>query len=115
MDFYILGNGSKMLVSDDGFHGMIILTSGLDQIKLLNNEMIFCEAGVPLSRLCTFAYEHSLGGLEFAFGIPGSVGGAIYMNAGAYGGEMKDVVDSADFIDEKGKRHTLPLSLIHIF
>ena len=107
MPFYILGNGSNLLVSDDGFRGMVILTMGLNKIELFHSDTIICQAGISLSHLCSFAYKHSLGGLEFAFGIPGSVGGAIYMNAGAYGGEIKDVIDSVEFIDEQGKLQSL--------
>ena len=66
-------------------------------------------AGVSLSKLCAFAASHALGGLEFAWGIPGSVGGAVYMNAGAYGGEIVDVIKSATFLEEDGTIRTLPV------
>ena len=91
-----LGNGSNMLALDEGFDGVIIrIADGLTDIHLVGENEIFCGAGVKLARLCNFALENSLSGLEFAFGIPGSCGGAVYMNAGAYGGEIKDVLVEA--------------------
>ncbi len=99
--YMIVGNGSNLLISDDGIRGAVIhIGSGLCKISV-NNDIITCESGAKLSSLCQFAYEHSLSGLEFAYGIPGSVGGAVYMNAGAYGGEIKDVILSASYYDEK--------------
>ena len=100
-----LGKGSNLLVSDDGASG-IILHFGRDmsEMRLLDEETIYCEAGASLAKLCSFALEKSLTGLEFAYGIPGSVGGAVFMNAGAYGGEIKDVILSAEHIDENGER-----------
>lgn len=89
----VIGNGSNLLVSDSGIRGAVIRTaSGLCDMHIEDDGVIFCEAGVPLSKLCLFALENSLTGLEFAYGIPGTAGGAAYMNAGAYGGEMKDVL-----------------------
>ncbi len=105
--YYFLGNGSNVLVSDDGYNGAIILLSNIANITLLDNQRIECEAGVTLTKLCHFAYEHSLSGLEFAFGIPGTVGGAVYMNAGAYDGEMKDVIESCTYLDENNQIKTI--------
>lgn len=102
MKYYFVGNGSNLLVSDKGYRGMIILTSAFDKITLMDKNKLECYAGVTLSKLCKFAYENSLSGLEFAWGIPGSVGGGVYMNAGAYGGELKNVILSCKYIDEKG-------------
>lgn len=104
--FFILGRGSNLLVSDDGFRGVILSTEKLQQIFLLDETHIFCSGGVSLFGLCKFALKHSLSGLEFAYGIPGSVGGAIYMNAGAYGGEMKDVVSQVNAIDFEGNNQS---------
>ena len=100
-----LGKGSNLLVSDEGASG-IVLHFGRDmsEIRLLDEETIYCEAGASLAKLCGFALENSLTGLEFAYGIPGSVGGAVFMNAGAYGGEIKDVILYAEHIDENGER-----------
>ena len=101
--YTVLGNGSNVLVSDDGIDGIVIhIADGLSKLTLTDENTIFCEAGLKLGTLCNFALENSLSGLEFAFGIPGSVGGAIFMNAGAYGGEMKDVVSRVYHIDRDG-------------
>lgn len=100
--FYI-GGGSNLLVSDFGIRGAVIQTGGFSDITLLDGCEIECGAGVKLAQLCSFAFEHSLAGIEFAWGIPGTVGGAVYMNAGAYGGEMKDVIVSACHINANGE------------
>lgn len=107
INFFILGKGSNLLVSDDGFEGAVICTSNsLHEITMVGETTIACQAGVHLSKLCTFALEQGLTGLEFAYGIPGTVGGAAYMNAGAYGGEMKDVITRCDHIDGEGNPGT---------
>lgn len=98
---FIIGNGSNILVSDNGLSGVVVmLSSNFSEIKLLDEETVYCQSGVSMTKLCRFALEHSLSGLEFAFGIPGTAGGAAYMNAGAYGGEMKDVLVKCEHIDE---------------
>ena len=92
---FLLGNGSNILFPDEGLPDLLLLsTEKLQKIFLLPDGAIYAEAGVSLSRLAAFACEQGLTGLEFASGIPGTVGGGLRMNAGAYGGEMKDVVDS---------------------
>lgn len=97
--YYVVGNGSNLLVSDKGYRGCIInIGKGIGDISVDGN-IIKSQAGVILSKLSRIACENSLTGLEFASGIPGSVGGAIVMNAGAYGGEMKDVVKSVTLFD----------------
>lgn len=101
--FFVLGKGSNILVSDDGFRGVVISTSKLDKLELVDENIIYCQSGVTLSKLCRFALDNSLSGLEFAFGIPGSAGGAAYMNAGAYGGEMKDVLFKCDHVSFDGQ------------
>lgn len=98
----ILGKGSNLLVSDEGFRGVVISTSKLDKIELIDETTVYCQSGVTLSKLCRFALDNSLTGLEFAYGIPGSAGGAAYMNAGAYGGEMKDVLYKCDHLSADG-------------
>ncbi len=104
---FIIGNGSNLLVTDKGINGVVIkIGSQMSQIKLIDNTT-YCEAGASLKSLCMFALENSLSGLEFAYGIPGTLGGAVYMNAGAYGGEMKDVLYSVNHIDSDGKSGTL--------
>ena len=76
----------------------------MSKIELIDDETIFAQAGASLAQLCRFALENSLSGLEFAYGIPGSCGGAAFMNAGAYGGEMKDVLFKCEHIDENGNK-----------
>lgn len=100
---YIIGNGSNILVSDNGLSGVVFrLSNNLSEIRLIDEETVFCQSGASMMKLCSFALEHSLSGLEFAYGIPGTAGGAAYMNAGAYGGEMKDVLFKCEHIDENG-------------
>lgn len=105
--YFVLGKGSNILASDNGYDGVLILTQSLRTIEK-NENTVRCGAGVSLSKLCAFAASHALSGLEFAWGIPGSVGGAVYMNAGAYGGEIVDVIKSATFLEEDGTIRTLP-------
>ena len=99
---FILGNGSNLLVSDDGIDGLVISMNALNELRQLDETTFFVGAGVKLIRLCKAALEQSLTGLEFAYGIPGSLGGAVFMNAGAYGGEMKDVVLEAHHLTNDG-------------
>lgn len=102
--YMAMGNGSNLLVSDDGIDACVILLGkGFDRIRLLDDTTIYAEAGAPLIKVCNFALEHGLTGLEFAYGIPGSCGGAAFMNAGAYGGEMKDVLVRCDHLDVNGE------------
>ena len=103
--YYVIGNGSNLLVSDKGYDGMIIML-GRDLGNItVNGDRITAEAGISLARLFNTARRHSLSGLEFAAGIPGTLGGACYMNAGAYGGEMKDVLTKVITIDRQGNTH----------
>ncbi len=112
--FFILGKGSNILVSDKGFNGVIICTNNLNSIEIINDEKLIVGAGTNLSKVCTLAYNNCLSGLEFAYGIPGTIGGAVYMNAGAYCGEMKDVVIETTFINEMGQIETIN-SKEHLF
>lgn len=99
----VIGKGSNMLCDDKGFDGAVFLMGNeFSKIRLIDDVTVEAEAGCPLIRLCRFALENSLGGLEFAYGIPGTVGGAVYMNAGAYGGEIKNVIQSARAADSDG-------------
>ena len=105
---YILGNGSNVLFSDEGFEGVVIhIGKALGAMSVKDNT-ITAGAGAMLSSLSRFAMEQGLSGLEFAAGIPGTVGGGIYMNAGAYGGEIRDVLVDAVFLDENNQLRTLP-------
>ena len=102
--YFVLGNGSNVLFSDDGYEGVILhIGSMMNEIRLIDDETIYAQAGASLSRVCNFALENSLTGLEFAYGIPGYIGGAVFMNAGAYGGEIKDIFVSAEVITPEGE------------
>lgn len=102
INFFILGMGSNILVRDNGIRGVVIkLGNTLKNIRIFDNN-IYAEAGIRLSELSKRAAAHSLRGLEFAEGIPGSLGGAVVMNAGAYGGEISKVVGEVEAIDHSG-------------
>ncbi len=102
---YLIGKGSNLLIADKGLEGVTICTERMQKHELLSKNEIVCEAGLSLSRLCLFAQSNALSGLEFAYGIPGSVGGAVFMNAGAYGGEMRDVLSTVTSVDMDGRLH----------
>ena len=110
---FILGKGSNLLVSDEGIEGVVISLDGINNIKI-DGDTIVCGAGVSLRALCIAAQKAALSGLEFAYGIPGTVGGALYMNAGAYGGEMSQVVVSATVIDHDGNTRSLRLEQMNL-
>ena len=95
---YILGNGSNILVSDKGIEDPVVMLCDDFNIITVEDDVITAGAAALLSKVSRVAYENGLGGAEFASGIPGTVGGAIFMNAGAYGGEMKDIVTSVDLL-----------------
>ena len=116
---YLLGNGSNTLFSDAGFGGAVICLTGLNsrfsmQAQPDGSTKVLAPAGMMLSALCNTAQKESLAGLEFAFGIPGTVGGAVYMNAGAYGGEIKDVLTAVTFLDENLHLQTLPVQELQL-
>ncbi len=104
IELTILGNGSNVLISDNGIQGIVALTSDMNDIELLEDDVISCYAGLTLKELTNFCIENSLTNLEFSCGIPGSVGGAIFMNAGAYGGEMKEVVQKVEVFTKNGEK-----------
>ena len=101
--YYLLGNGSNILFADEGFAGVVFDVSALGSDIAVEGNMLTAGAGVRLTALCRAALEHGLSGLEFAYGIPGTVGGAVYMNAGAYGGEMKDVLTVVRYLTAEGE------------
>lgn len=101
----ILGNASNLIVRDKGIAGMVIILTDMKKSEVSGAELTV-EAGAKLIDTARLALNHELTGLEFACGIPGSIGGAIYMNAGAYGGEVADVVKSVDYITEAGEVKT---------
>ncbi len=103
LPLYLVGNGSNLLVADGGLDGIVLqLGSRFSGIFLEGETQVVCESGATLARACVFAKDHGLTGMEFAYGIPGSVGGAAYMNAGAYGGEMKDIIAWCEHVDPEG-------------
>ena len=105
--YYVIGNGSNLLVQDDGFDGVIIeIDSALAKIEINGNEIV-AKAGAKLSKIAVKALSESLTGFEFAHGIPGNLGGAVTMTAGAYGGEMKDVLKWVKVLDNNGEMKTL--------
>ncbi len=100
-----IGNGSNLLVDDNGIDACVmILDEHFSEIKLIDDDTVYASAGAMLIKVCRFAYDNGLSGLEFAYGIPGSCGGGAYMNAGAYGGEMKDVLFRCSHIDKNGNK-----------
>lgn len=107
IDYYIIGNGSNILVSDSGYRGAIIqIFKNINDFNI-NNNIIEAYSGILLSKLSIIALENDLTGLEFASGIPGTLGGAIAMNAGAYGGEMKQIILNALVMDGNNNLFTL--------
>lgn len=108
LPYFILGNGSNLLVSDSGYRGVIIqMDRNMEEIRLEGNEIHAC-AGALLSSIAAAARNASLTGFEFAAGIPGTLGGAAVMNAGAYGGELKDVLKEVTVMTGEGEIRTIP-------
>lgn len=106
--YMVVGNGSNLLVADEGIDAVVILLGKeFCEVKLIDDTTIFAEAGASLMKVCRFALENGLSGLEFAYGIPGSCGGGAFMNAGAYGGELGDVMFRCDHIDKDGNKGSL--------
>lgn len=104
--FYIMGNGSNLIVRDGGYRGVIIKLTGLNNVSV-EGEYLRAESGTSLSHAANVALKNSLRGMEFASGIPGTVGGAVTMNAGAYGPEIKDIIDHAVVMDMNGNQFNL--------
>ena len=114
LPYYIIGNGSNLLFGDKGFRGVIIqIFHNISEVKVEDN-CLFVEAGTLLSKVANIAMHNHLKNLEFASGIPGTFGGAVMMNAGAYGGEMKDVIESVRVIDRQGEVKTLELEELEL-
>lgn len=105
--YYTIGRGSNVIFRDSGFDGVIIKTANMQQIEYIDETTVFAGAGVPMNLLCKSLQENSLEGLEFCYGIPGNVGGGLYMNAGAYGGEISNAVYQVEYIDENCEVKTI--------
>ncbi len=101
--YYVLGNGSNLLVSDAGYSGVIIEIADKMNTICVEGNSIIAQAGALMSKIAHVAYEHGLTGFEFAAGIPGTIGGGVVMNAGAYGGELKNVVTAVEVLDQSGE------------
>lgn len=106
--FFVMGNGSNLLAPDEGVRGAVVAFGAAMSGIVRRGNTLIAEAGATLSQLCRFAQQEGLSGLEFAWGIPGSVGGAVRMNAGAYGGEIKDVVTEIHFLSPDGTACSVP-------
>ncbi|AWV34012.1 UDP-N-acetylmuramate dehydrogenase [Paenibacillus sp. FSL H7-0716] len=102
----VLGNGSNVIIRDGGVRGIVLQTAGLTEMGIRDN-LLYAQCGAKIIDVSRYALDKELTGLEFACGIPGTVGGALYMNAGAYGGEIKDVLHSALAINKNGQMVTL--------
>ncbi len=100
INYYVVGNGSNLLVLDEGYKGLIIKISNKYGNVKIDGQKIIVDSGLSVPKLAQIAKKNELSGLEFACGIPGTVGGCVRMNAGAYGGEMKEIVESVRYIDE---------------
>ncbi len=105
--YAVIGRGSNIIASDEGFDGVILHFGSTFSNIIINGTTIKCDAGALLASVCMQACRNGLGGMENLYGIPGTVGGALYMNAGAYGSEMKNIVVSAEYIDENGEIQTI--------
>ena len=112
--FMVIGNGSNLLVADDGIEGVVISFGKNASDIRVEGDTLTVEAGAMLSSVASKATEASLTGLEFASGIPGSIGGAVYMNAGAYGGEIKDVLSDVEILTEQGQVETMTVEQLDL-
>ena len=103
INYYVVGRGSNLIFPDDGYDGVVVSTEALKNVSI-NDNVITCDCGVTMNTLASKAKDASLKGLSFAYGIPGFVGGAVFMNAGAYGGQISDVLVRSTYYDtETGK------------
>ena len=113
--YYVMGNGSNLLVGDKGYRGVIIqMYKKMSQIRAMEDRVIYAQAGALLSKIAAEALNQEWTGLEFASGIPGTLGGAVMMNAGAYGGEMKHVIKSAMAVSPEGELKVLPIEQMEL-
>ncbi len=107
--YYVIGNGSNLLVGDGGIRGVVIqIGAEFAEVEVGEDNTIWVQAGCLLSKVASAAMEHALTGMEFAAGIPGTIGGAVMMNAGAYGGEMKDIIECVTVLTPDGEVQIIP-------
>ena len=109
-----IGKGSNLLCADEGLEAVVLRLEQDTAVNVEDDRLLSCSGGVTLTALCRTAQKNGLTGLEFAFGIPGSVGGAVFMNAGAYDGEIKDVLDSVDVLTPDGKIKHLTAAMLDL-
>ncbi|MCI5595781.1 MAG: UDP-N-acetylmuramate dehydrogenase [Lachnospiraceae bacterium] len=114
MEVHLVGNGSNLLVGDLGIRGLVIQIGRAFSEIQVQEDRIYAQAGASLARIASQAYENSLAGFEFAGGIPGTLGGAVTMNAGAYGGEMKDVLTSVEILQPDGRIEEIPAKELNL-
>ena len=107
INYYIIGRGSNVIFRDNGFDGVVIKTANMQQLDFIDETTVYASAGIPMNNLCKILQENSLEGLEFCYGIPGNVGGGLFMNAGAYGGEISNAVYEVEYIDENFEIKTI--------
>ena len=108
---FILGNGSNVLINDNGFDGLVVKLDKLEpEIKILSSTQIYVSSGILNSKLCKFACENQIGGIEFLNTIPASIGGSVFMNAGCFGSEIKDIFESLEAMDFNGNIKILNIS-----
>lgn len=113
--YYVMGNGSNLLVGDKGYRGVMIqICQKMNRIRTINAHVVYAQAGALLSKIAAEALTQNLTGLEFASGIPGTLGGAVMMNAGAYGGEMKQVLKSTLSLTVEGEFRVLPVEQMEL-
>ncbi|MBQ7774645.1 MAG: UDP-N-acetylmuramate dehydrogenase [Lachnospiraceae bacterium] len=102
VSYFVLGNGSNLLIGDEGYRGVILeIADKMNEVRVMGNRLV-AQAGAPMSKIARIACENGLAGFEFAAGIPGTIGGGVVMNAGAYGGELKQVVSLVRVVDKEG-------------
>lgn len=106
--YFVLGRGSDILAADEGYRGIIVMTKAMNTLQCEGHK-IFAGAGCSMTSVSNLALKNSLAGLEFLHGIPGSVGGGVFMNAGAYGSEMSGFLESVEWVDMKGEIHVSPV------
>lgn len=113
--YYVMGNGSNLLVGDKGYRGVMIqICQKMNRIRTIDAHVVYAQAGALLSKIAAEALTQKLTGLEFASGIPGTLGGAVMMNAGAYGGEMKQVLKSTLSLTVEGEFRVLPVEQMEL-
>lgn len=106
VEIFLLGGGTNLLVSDRGIRGVVLLLTGLAEIRV-EGMQIFASAGAPVEKVCEVAADHGLSGMEFLYGLPGTIGGALWMNARCYGGEMSELCVSAGLLTPDGESHRI--------